>query len=182
MRGQKRPLWSDSDSLPSASKKQRPAVAPGPNVDEEEVSLESILELIQAQEESEALARKLQQEWNAPGPSSPQRDSGASRRAITPDSVIEISDDDEREDDETIARRLAKQWELEDAEARTAPKQTCKLRAPKANVTPSMAAGPAQVARKDPFMRCKDSNSTRIRCVLQASASAQSHARVACTM
>ncbi len=81
--------------------------------DDDEDSIESILAQIQAQEESEALARKLQEEWNAPGASV---GSTAPRRPhSTPDDAIEISDGEGApEDDEAMARRLAKEWEAED--------------------------------------------------------------------
>ncbi|KAL7285064.1 hypothetical protein ACG7TL_000155 [Trametes sanguinea] len=136
MRGQKRRLSVEPENAP---KTKRPALASGPNLnaDDGEDSLESILALIQAQEESEALARKLQQEWNPPGPSnsSAPKDSGASRRAATPDSVIEISDDEHQEDDETIARRLAKQWELEDTVPGTVPAPPTNLPSTKGKAT-----------------------------------------------
>ncbi|OSD00825.1 hypothetical protein PYCCODRAFT_1478855 [Trametes coccinea BRFM310] len=134
MRGQKRRLSVEPENAP---KTKRPALASGPNADDGEDSLESILALIQAQEESEALARKLQQEWNPPGPSnsSAPKDSGASRRAATPDSVIEISDDEHQEDDETIARRLAKQWELEDTVPGTVPAPPTNLPSTKGKAT-----------------------------------------------
>ncbi|KAI9060495.1 hypothetical protein FKP32DRAFT_1577713 [Trametes sanguinea] len=143
MRGQKRRLAVEPENAP---KTKRPALVSGSNVNEDEDSLESILALIQAQEESEALARKLQQEWNAPGPStspaSAPKAAGASRRTTTPDGVIEISDDEQQEDDETIARRLAKQWELEDAVPETVPVPLTNLPATKGKAKSQSATRP----------------------------------------
>ncbi|KAI0652529.1 hypothetical protein C8Q79DRAFT_938107 [Trametes meyenii] len=116
MRG-KRSLSPDS---PRKDPAKRPTLEPIVNPDDDdEDSLESILAQIKAHEESEALARRLQQEWNAPEPSSvqPKRSApggSATRSRSTPDDAIEILDD-EQEDDEAVARRLAAQWELEDA-------------------------------------------------------------------
>ncbi|TBU46163.1 hypothetical protein BD309DRAFT_954744 [Dichomitus squalens] len=136
MPGQKRRL--SHDSPPKRTK--RLATAPTALNDEDEDSLEAILALIKAHEESEALARKLQDEWNGgsidmdtSGPSSScprsssSRDPNSSteRSPLSPDhaDVIDASDGDschdERvpvpEDDESMARCLAREWEIEDS-------------------------------------------------------------------
>ncbi|OJT09580.1 hypothetical protein TRAPUB_13957 [Trametes pubescens] len=112
MLGQKRPLSPESPRS-SRTKTKRHSVAPPVDVDDDdEDTLEFILAQIKAQEQSEALAKKLQAEWDAPGPSIPSG-AGACGSNSDLDDVIVISDDEE-EDDEAIARRLAKQWELED--------------------------------------------------------------------
>ncbi|RDX42971.1 hypothetical protein OH76DRAFT_1410606 [Lentinus brumalis] len=100
---------------PSDSPRKRTKKSPAPDavitVEDEEDDLESILAQIKAQEESEALARRLQEEWNAPGPSSSGPPSGLGD-ATHASEFIEVSDDEHPpEDDETMARRLAKAWE-----------------------------------------------------------------------
>ncbi|KAI0673805.1 hypothetical protein C8Q78DRAFT_1019118 [Trametes maxima] len=117
MRGRKRPL---SPASPRKVTVKKPVLEWNAIPDDDEDSLESILAQIKAQEESEALARRLQQEWNAPGPSGVQPEpagpSGTGTRSrCTFGNVIEISDDEGHEDDEAVARRLAAQWEREDA-------------------------------------------------------------------
>ena len=133
MASRKRRLSSDSD--PKSTKK--PATAPDVDVlavgDDGDDSLESILARIKAHEESEALAHRLHHEWNgpssnsaSPSPSSFREHSvGASSgtrtgiAASAPEDPIVISDgesdiDPVPEDDEAMARRLAKEWEIED--------------------------------------------------------------------
>ncbi|KAI0368884.1 hypothetical protein BV20DRAFT_968673 [Pilatotrama ljubarskyi] len=123
MRGQKRRLSPES---PRKDRTKRPTVAPIDisDYDDGEDSLQSILAQIKAQEESEALAKRLHQEWNAPGPSNASGGPSGSRACgrVAPDGdgdgddVIVISDDDVemQEDDEAVARRLAKEWEVQD--------------------------------------------------------------------
>ncbi|KAH9932071.1 uncharacterized protein BXZ73DRAFT_46887 [Epithele typhae] len=98
--------------------------------DKDEDSLESILAQIKAQEESEALALRLQNEWNASASADASRRASSSRTVVrggssrhnnrvAPPDAIELSDDDfeemqEPEDDEAMARRLAREWQLED--------------------------------------------------------------------
>ncbi len=122
-----------TDASPKSTKK--PATAPGEDEDDDD-SLESILARIKAHEESEALARRLHQEWNgpssesysvSPSPSSVREHSvgasGGTRTGIAasaPEDVIIISDGDSdseliSEDDEAMARRLAKEWGIEDS-------------------------------------------------------------------
>ncbi|RPD64686.1 hypothetical protein L226DRAFT_497961 [Lentinus tigrinus ALCF2SS1-7] len=102
-----------SDSPRKRTKK----TAPDPliTVEDEEDDLASILEQIKAQEESEALARHLQEEWNASGPSSsgaPSNSGGATQDHTASVDFIEVSNGgDQPEDDEAFARRLAQQWE-----------------------------------------------------------------------
>lgn len=67
----------------------------------EEEPLEAILAQIQAQDESEVLARQLQDEWNNVPSASGSNDGKIEREAVTIDD----------EDDEALARRLAKEWE-----------------------------------------------------------------------
>lgn len=137
MLGQKRPLSPESPRA-SRAKTKRHSIAPPLDIsDDDQDTLESILAQIKAQEQSEALARQLQEEWDAPGPSNP---SGASARNTNSalDDIIVISDDEE-EDDETIARRLAKQWELEDV----VPDRTLETQSSSSN--PSGSKGKAKV-------------------------------------
>ena len=102
------------DSPPTRTKK--PATVADRD---DEDDLPFILAQIRAQEESEELARKLQDEWDASvsGPSSsgaPSQSSGGASRShsyFTPENVIEASDGEE--DDEAMARRLAREWGTE---------------------------------------------------------------------
>ncbi|KII94003.1 hypothetical protein PLICRDRAFT_695066 [Plicaturopsis crispa FD-325 SS-3] len=107
MLGEKRSVEKSAES--SVAKRARTE-----RVDaEEEDDLEVILAQIRQQEESEALARKLQDEWNTPSTSSSQVASGSG-------SDPEIIVLDEEEDDEAMAQRLARQWEDEDTPALSA--------------------------------------------------------------
>ncbi|OBZ78821.1 Baculoviral IAP repeat-containing protein 6 [Grifola frondosa] len=111
MTGRKRRL-SASDAPESAKRVVTKVI----NLDEdEEESLESIIARIQAQEESEALARQLQEEWGGTAaPSTPdQSGSSTARDGFNGREVIEISDD-EQMDDESLARKLAREWEALD--------------------------------------------------------------------
>ncbi|KAI0354631.1 hypothetical protein OH77DRAFT_1425701 [Trametes cingulata] len=122
MRGHKRRLSPESPRKGRRTK--RPTVAPAPihisEFDDGEDSLESILAQIKAQEESEALARQLHEEWNASGPSNASGGPSGSRACGSPapdsDDVILISDDDDemQEDDEAVARRLAEERQVVD--------------------------------------------------------------------
>ncbi|KAI0713150.1 hypothetical protein C8T65DRAFT_645711 [Cerioporus squamosus] len=104
---------------PSHSPRKRTKKSPAPEavitVEDEEDDLESILAQIKAQEESEALARRLQEEWNASGPSSSGESSGLGGATQTHaiSDFIEVSDSEQPEDDEAFARRLSKTWEAE---------------------------------------------------------------------
>lgn len=104
---------SPSDSPRKRTKKSAPD--PVITAEDDEDDLASILAQIKAQEESEALARRLQEEWNVAGPSSsglPSGYIGASQPHTTQPDFIEVSDgDDDPEDDDAMARRLAKEWE-----------------------------------------------------------------------
>ncbi|OSX67171.1 hypothetical protein POSPLADRAFT_1129859 [Postia placenta MAD-698-R-SB12] len=71
------------------------------DLSDEEEPLEAILAQIQAQDESEVLARQLQDEWNNVPSASGSNDGKIEREAVTIDD----------EDDEALARRLAKEWE-----------------------------------------------------------------------
>ena len=136
MPGQKRRLSHDSPRQSTKRLATDSAVMSAFNDDDED-SLESILAQIKAHEESEALARKLQEEWDEtsdtgnPGlsssrPRSRRGPSSSTERSFStndhPD-VIELSDGDSihdeqtqvPEDDEAMARRLAKEWEIEDS-------------------------------------------------------------------
>ncbi|KAI0828834.1 hypothetical protein BC628DRAFT_1408922 [Trametes gibbosa] len=113
MSGHKRPL---SPEVPSTQRTRAKRVATVCVPDDDEDSLDDILAQIKAQEESEELARKLQAEWNAPGPSRQSTAVGGS----APCDVIVISDD-ELEDDEAMARRLATEWGVEDDVPRRPP-------------------------------------------------------------
>lgn len=102
---------------PISSPRKRSKQAATPEDDDED-SLESILAQIKAQEESEALAKQLHDEWNAPGPSSSRASKGRRAARVARGhndaavDVIEISDDDDKpEDDEAMAHRLAREWE-----------------------------------------------------------------------
>lgn len=100
---------------------KRPATARV--LDNDEDSLENILAQIKAQEDSEALARKLQDEWNAPVPCGrwqPTAGGSGSHNSSGPSDIIVISDDD-AEDDQAMARRLAKEWDLEDSVLQSHP-------------------------------------------------------------
>jgi len=79
---------------------------------EYEEDLESILSRIQQHEDSEALARQLESEWNDT-PST-----GGDVAKVIDDNemeVIVIPDDDREETDEQMARRLAQEWEEHDS-------------------------------------------------------------------
>ncbi|KAI1793068.1 hypothetical protein LXA43DRAFT_1127421 [Ganoderma leucocontextum] len=123
-----------SEPSPKTTKNLKLATAPVDDHDDGDDSLESILARIKAHEESEALAHKLHQEWNStssnsvsPSPSSARAHSvgpsGGTRTelpASAPEDVVIISDGDSvnepvPEDDEAMARRLAKEWEIEDS-------------------------------------------------------------------
>lgn len=122
------------------------------NVDDDD--LEAILIQIKQQEESEALARRLQEEWNndlKPSQSSHDHRGG-------PHSPITIEDEESNiiVDDETLARRLADEWAREDntvaenpipgpsslrqtedhAQSRTSSKE--KVKAPPPDATPDV--------------------------------------------
>jgi hypothetical protein len=96
---------------PEASSKSSRFDAAFYDVPDDEEDLASILEKIREQEESEALAKKLQQEFD--GPQAAQ--------------VIDLTQGDDdtlanneigpstREDDEAMAQRLAREWEVLDA-------------------------------------------------------------------
>ncbi|CCL98146.1 uncharacterized protein FIBRA_00140 [Fibroporia radiculosa] len=73
---------------------------------DDEEPLEVVLAKIKAQEESEALARQLQQEWDNP--------SSGSGNATSSD-LMQHSSTGTEESDEALARRLAKEWEVMDA-------------------------------------------------------------------
>ncbi|KAJ3526987.1 hypothetical protein NM688_g8188 [Phlebia brevispora] len=99
--------------LPSSERHENPPKRQAREVivisddDEEEESLDHILMRIQQQEESEALARQLQGQFDdRPGPS--RATSSSSPHVIVPSSD---------EDDEALARRLAREWAEEDAVA-----------------------------------------------------------------
>lgn len=78
---------------------------------EYEEDLESILSRIQQHEDSEALARQLELEWNdTPSTSGDVAEVGNGNEM----QVIIIPDDDEEETDEQMARRLAQEWEDHD--------------------------------------------------------------------
>ncbi|KAH9849201.1 hypothetical protein C2E23DRAFT_840286 [Lenzites betulinus] len=116
----KRPLSSESLDMQNAPSKRS---ATARVLDSDEDSLEDILAQIKAQEESEALARKLQDEWNAPVPCSrwqPTAGGSGSHNSSGPSDIIVISDDD-AEDDQAMARRLAKEWDLEDSVLQSHP-------------------------------------------------------------
>ncbi|KAI0756394.1 hypothetical protein C8Q80DRAFT_26988 [Daedaleopsis nitida] len=107
-------------SSPIGTPRKRSKKAATITEDDEEDSLESILAQIKAQEESETLAKQLHDEWNAPGPSSSRASRGPRAAPVARGhndvavDVIEISDDDdEPEDDEAMARRLAREWEAD---------------------------------------------------------------------
>jgi len=76
--------------------------------DAEEEDFGSILARIKEQEESEALARKLHDEWN-----------GVASTSTSGAEVIVI-DDDEGGEDAATARKLAQEWELEDGKVASA--------------------------------------------------------------
>lgn len=117
MTTRKRRLTSESLSQPTKRHATATAVTQSLDDDDED-SIESILAQIKAQEESEALARKLQQEWNLAKSTSGPSTSRVSAQAPRPstsydagDNVIEISDDEDvPENDEEMARRLAREW------------------------------------------------------------------------
>ena len=104
-----------TDSPPKRTKKH---TAIPVDDDEGAESLDSILARIKALEESEQLARRLQDEWEASVPELPSTrvpSGSTSRSYTTPENPIEISDgEDEQEDDEAMARRLTREWEMED--------------------------------------------------------------------
>lgn len=78
--------------------------------DEPEESLESILKRIEEQEASEALARRLQGQSDAAGPSTHPGSSNSPLPAAQAPQVIDLE-----EDDEALATRLSREWAEEDA-------------------------------------------------------------------
>lgn len=102
-----------SSSLPSerSHKRHAPDVI---YIDDDEDDLQAILAQIKQQEESEALARRLQQEWAA-------EDANSTADAMEDVRMSSSSGPDDYpnvEDDETMARRLAAEWAAEDAPER----------------------------------------------------------------
>lgn len=92
--------------------------------DEAEEDLDTILARIQEQESSEALGRQLEAEWNGTSSASTSGSSayqsGSSKIAAAGDEevividdreVIIVDDDSDNEDDEAMARRLAREWD-----------------------------------------------------------------------
>lgn len=83
-------------------------------LEDDEDDLADILAQIKQHEESEALARKLQEEWNG----SISNGSGTSSHSRSSSSESSILSDNEssksQHDDEAFARRLAAQWAQED--------------------------------------------------------------------
>lgn len=81
-------------------------------VEYEEDDMEAILAQIKEQEDSEALARQLEAEWND-SDDMPSTSTKNVKPNISNEDITIISDDGE-EDDEAMARRLAREWEEQD--------------------------------------------------------------------
>ena len=101
-------------SMPASASKRRKL---GPDQEYEEITaaeyeedLDSILARIKQQEESEALARQLDAEWN-----NSVDVSKVSKGNDWQTDVIVIPDDGEEENDEEMARRLAREWGGQDS-------------------------------------------------------------------
>jgi hypothetical protein len=97
------PTANDSDS--EIAHKRQATEETGTIVEGDEDDLEYILAQIRQQEESEALARKLQHEWN----SGSESKTGESSLSAIKDGDGQILDDDE-----AFARLLAAEWAEED--------------------------------------------------------------------
>ena len=110
MTSTKRPLSPDANADRGASKRQ---VTGQPTPPEDEDELAEILTRIQQHEESEALARKLQEEWDGSS-SMANCQSGRSDSSYTNMQSPHKSPMLVHEDDEAFARRLAAQWAEED--------------------------------------------------------------------
>lgn len=89
---------------------KRRAIEPVIDYDDD---LEAILAQIKQQEESEALARKLQEEWNNE-PNLGERSGTHQGGPYSPITVEDETTDVILENDEALARRLAFEWDRED--------------------------------------------------------------------
>lgn len=81
------------------------------NGDSDDEPLEVILARIKEQEQSEALAKRLQAQWHDDGPSSSGSAAGTEPIVIDGDNEFLV------DSDEALARRLAAEWAAEDAVA-----------------------------------------------------------------
>ncbi|OCH95740.1 hypothetical protein OBBRIDRAFT_744889 [Obba rivulosa] len=115
MTGKKRRISSSEG--PSAKRRVTEAIVIS---DDEDESLEHILAQIKAQEESEALARRLQEEWNGAASDSTRAGSNLPGPSSAPAGC--------QEDDEALARRLAEEWEKEDGAAAAGSSAAATLR------------------------------------------------------
>ncbi|GBE77250.1 Baculoviral IAP repeat-containing protein [Sparassis crispa] len=112
MRTRKR-RYSDHDTSEPSSRTKRRTPQRSEVItisDDEEEPLESVLAKIKAQEESEALARKLQQDWADNAQPAPSAGTSSNADRGHDEEVIDLT----REDDEALAKRLAKEWEALD--------------------------------------------------------------------
>jgi baculoviral IAP repeat-containing protein 6 len=81
---------------------------------EYEEDLNSILLRIQQQEDSEALARQLEAEWNGSSSTSASAFMRVKQGKRNEIDVIVIPENDDEEDDEAMARRLSREWDEQD--------------------------------------------------------------------
>lgn len=106
---------SHSPSLGSSERAFKKQATDDIVLQKDDDDLADILAQIKQHEESEALARKLQEEWN--GESGSRATGSSSSRSNSSPVLAEEGPVDLKEDDEAFARRLAAQWAEEDGVA-----------------------------------------------------------------